>query len=53
MINILQTKEFYESKIDTNFISDYYKEGFKGKTNDVSKLEIMTITALSNKLEIS
>ena len=51
LINILQTKEFYESKIDTNFISDYYKEGFKGKTNDVSKLEVMTITALSNKLK--
>ena len=34
LINILQTEEFYESKIDTNFISDYYKEGFKGKTND-------------------
>ena len=51
MINILQTKEFHESKIDTNFISNYYKEGFKGKTDDLSKLEIMAITVLSNNLK--
>ena len=53
LLNILQTEEFYESKIDTNFISDYYKDGFKGKTNDASKLEIMAIAALSKKTKIS
>ena len=51
MINILQTQEFYESKIDTNFISNYYGEGFSGITNDVNTLEIMAIAALSNNLK--
>ena len=51
LINILQTQEFYRSKIDTNFISNYYGEGFKGKTNDVNTLEIMAIAALSNNLK--
>ncbi|MDC3057433.1 ATP-grasp domain-containing protein, partial [Alphaproteobacteria bacterium] len=51
LINILQTKEFYESKFDTNFISEHYKEGFKGKTIDNTKLEIMAIAALSNNLK--
>ena len=34
LINILQTKEFYDTKFDTNFISKYYKEGFKGKKDE-------------------
>ncbi len=51
LLNILQTKEFYESKIDTNFISNYYKKGFTGKTDDSNKLEIMAITALANNLK--
>ena len=51
MINILQTQEFYRSKIDTNFISNYYGEEFSGKTSDVNTLEIMAITALSNNLK--
>ena len=51
LINILQTKEFYEAKIDTNFISSYYKDGYNGKTIDLNKLEIMAITALSNNLK--
>ncbi|MBV68596.1 MAG: acetyl/propionyl-CoA carboxylase subunit alpha [Pelagibacterales bacterium] len=51
LINILQTQEFYESKIDTNFISNYYGQGFSGITNDVNTLEIMAIAALSNNLK--
>ncbi|PPR27115.1 MAG: Acetyl-/propionyl-coenzyme A carboxylase alpha chain [Alphaproteobacteria bacterium MarineAlpha9_Bin4] len=51
LINILLTKEFSLSKIDTNFIEKNYKSGFKGKTGDVNILEIMAITALSNKLK--
>ena len=51
LINILQTKEFYDSKFDTNFISEHYKEGFKGKTTDDRELEIMAIAALSNNLK--
>ena len=51
LINILQTKEFNISQIDTNFISKKYNDGFKGTTNETSKLEIMTIIALSCELK--
>ena len=51
LINILLTNEFLQSKIDTNFIATQYKNGFKGKTNDLNILEIMTIVALSNQIK--
>ena len=34
LINILQTKEFNISQIDTNFISKNINDGFKGTTNE-------------------
>ncbi len=51
LINILLTKEFGLSNIDTNFISNQYKQGFNGKTNDINIIEIKAITALSNELK--
>mgnify|MGYP006872255535 CR=1 FL=1 len=51
MINILQTKEFYEAKIDTKFIYSYYRDGYNGKTIELNKLEIMARTALYNNLK--
>ncbi len=51
LIDILITNEFRLSKIDTNFISKQYKGGYKGIARNESILEIMVITALSNKLK--
>ena len=51
MINILLSNEFNASKIDTNFISKKFKDGFKGSPKDENILDIMAIAALSKKIK--
>ncbi|MEC8099732.1 MAG: biotin carboxylase N-terminal domain-containing protein [Pseudomonadota bacterium] len=51
LIDILHSKEFSNSKIDTNFISNKYQSGFTGESNDSNINEIMALAALANRLK--